>query len=64
LDFAVLARKQHPRDRKRSRDREWWFRAPARFRKERLLADVVFTLVIVAFFAVAILYLRGCERLR
>lgn len=32
--------------------------------EEDLLVDVVFTLVTVAFFAIAILYLRGCERLK
>jgi hypothetical protein len=60
----VLDRKQNPLGRKRSVSRKWEFRAPARFRKEKRLADVVFTVVTVAFFAVAIFYLRGCERLR
>jgi hypothetical protein len=31
---------------------------------ERRMRDVVFILVTVVFFAVAIFYLRGCERLR
>jgi hypothetical protein len=29
-----------------------------------VMADLVFVLATLAFFAVAILYLRGCERLR
>jgi hypothetical protein len=37
---------------------------PARFRKEKRLADVLFTVATLAFFAAAILYIRGCERLR
>jgi len=37
---------------------------PVRFRKEKSLADVLFVLATVAFFALAILYIRGCERLR
>ena len=64
LDFIVLDRKHSPRGHRRYRGREWKLRALARFRKERLLADVVFTLITVAFFVIAILYLRGCERLR
>jgi hypothetical protein len=28
------------------------------------VADLAFTVVTVAFFAVAVLYIRGCERLR
>jgi hypothetical protein len=60
----VLDHKESPRGHRRFRGREWKLRAPARFRKERLLADVVFTLITVAFFVIAILYLRGCERLR
>jgi hypothetical protein len=32
--------------------------------KERRVTDLVFTLVTIGFFLVAIGYLRGCERLR
>jgi hypothetical protein len=32
--------------------------------EEILVSDVIFVLVIVVFFALSILYLRGCERLK
>jgi hypothetical protein len=60
----VLERKRHSHGSNRFRHREWRFRALARFRKERIVADVTFVLLTIAFFAAAILYLRGCERLR
>jgi hypothetical protein len=33
-------------------------------REEDFVADVAFTVATLAFFVVAILYLRGCERLK
>jgi hypothetical protein len=64
LDFVVLDDQRNARGRNSSRSRKRKLRAPARFRREHLVADIVFTLVTVAFFAAAIFYLRGCERLR
>jgi hypothetical protein len=51
---------------RRVRARDIYLAVPSRGRiaKESLVADVVFTLVTAMFFAIAILYLRGCERLK